>query len=272
MAPLPVDNWSSATAGGALFYTYIWRDVNGTPFYVGKGKGRRAWDTIRRSRPFLAEFKKGGCTVHIADFFINESQAHSHEVELIERYGRRDLSTGNLVNLTDGGEGAVGLCEEAKKKISDANKGNKYAVGAIRSQETRARISASKNGQRSRLGAVLSKESRERISASLKGRKLSAEHKLRLSIVSRGIQKPREHVSNVMTALHLVKPRPDSGSGFKGVSRNRGRWVARITTNGVRRNIGFYETPEAAARAYDAAAVEAWGIGNCYLNFEYCVK
>lgn len=92
---------------------------------------------------------------------IHESQAHANEMLLIQRYGRRDTGTGSLVNMTDGGDGSSGLCEEARRKISAANKGNQYAVGMIRSDETRARISASKQGQASRLGAILTEVARK---------------------------------------------------------------------------------------------------------------
>lgn len=53
--------------------------------------------------------------------------------------------------------------------------------------------------------------------------------------------------------------RRDSKTGFKGVERAGNRWRARIVVRGERRELGCYTTPEAAARAYDAAAIQAWG-------------
>jgi hypothetical protein len=53
--------------------------------------------------------------------------------------------------------------------------------------------------------------------------------------------------------------RSDSVSGYKGVSLHRRygnkRWRARIKVNGKREELGYYATPEEAARAYDRAAL-----------------
>lgn len=43
-------------------------------------------------------------------------------------------------------------------------------------------------------------------------------------------------------------------SGYKGVTRQHGKWHARITVGGKLLHLGFYDDPETAARVYDAAA------------------
>lgn len=50
-------------------------------------------------------------------------------------------------------------------------------------------------------------------------------------------------------------------TGYRGVSFNRrkGKYYARIQVHGRRRFLGYYDTPEAAAEAYDAAARTLFG-------------
>ena len=53
----------------------------------------------------------------------------------------------------------------------------------------------------------------------------------------------------------------DSTSGFKGVhfNKKRQRWEASITKDGHRRWLGFHDTAEEAAAAYDRAAIALHG-------------
>lgn len=51
----------------------------------------------------------------------------------------------------------------------------------------------------------------------------------------------------------------DNSSGFKGVQKHGPSWLARISHNGKRRNLGCYPTPSEAAKAYNRKAIELFG-------------
>jgi len=49
------------------------------------------------------------------------------------------------------------------------------------------------------------------------------------------------------------------GKGLKGVRKHHHKWVARISIMGREIHLGSFETQEQAGRAYDAAAIKAYG-------------
>jgi hypothetical protein len=57
------------------------------------------------------------------------------------------------------------------------------------------------------------------------------------------------------------KKRCDNTTGFKGVYwyEKYHKWNAQICASGQRKNLGYYDTPEKAAKAYDSAAIEHHG-------------
>lgn len=93
-----------------VFYVYEhWRPDTGECFYVGKGKGRRAWKMRDRNSHHTSIVSKltslGMCVdVRIISSDLSECDAFTLEATKIAEYGRD-----NLANLTDGGEGLSGL-------------------------------------------------------------------------------------------------------------------------------------------------------------------
>lgn len=97
---------------------------------------------------------------------IFEIDAFELEKKLIHVIGRRDLKKGPLTNLTDGGEGIVGLIktEEHRKKLSISSLGKKM------SKEAKEKISKSLIGKRGRnTGNKHSEETKKQISETKKG-------------------------------------------------------------------------------------------------------
>lgn len=86
------------------FYVYLYLRDDGTPYYVGKGKGKRAWNRSARAvKPPVNENK-----IQVVQHQLTEQQAFDLEIELVSKYGRLDEGTGILRNGTDGGEGTSG--------------------------------------------------------------------------------------------------------------------------------------------------------------------
>lgn len=66
--------------------------------------------------------------------------------------------------------------------------------------------------------------------------------------------------SNLRLATHAEnmknrKVNKNSRTGFKGVRPHRNKFRATIVVDGQRINLGIYDTPELAAKAYDEAAI-----------------
>jgi len=169
-------------------YTYSHNKPDGTPFYIGKGIGRRAYSK-NRNEYWKRIVAKYGYEVQILAHWNTEKESLDHEVLLIACM--KDMGI-ELCNLTDGGEGANGYKhkEEHKAKL----KGNTYGAstwgmtfkGKKHSAESRAKMSYVRIGNKNKAGTTLSEESKAKISASnlgkpkIKRRVLTAEQVLEI--------------------------------------------------------------------------------------------
>jgi hypothetical protein len=102
----------------AVVYRHRRLDTNQV-FYVGIGKSeKRAYSNNGRNYYWKNITKKTKYNVEIISTNISWEDACELESFLISQYGRRELNSGSLVNMTDGGEGSIGrIIKESTKDI-----------------------------------------------------------------------------------------------------------------------------------------------------------
>lgn len=145
----------------------------GTPYYIGKGKNRRAWNkkhnvSVPNDRSKIVLLKEN----------LSDIEAKELEIKLISFYGRKDLGTGILYNKTSGGDGNLGrvVTDEHRKKQSLALTGRLSKLkGRSITEEHKIKISESNKG---------------RVSPN-KGKTQSAEANMKRSATQSGIPKPK---------------------------------------------------------------------------------
>jgi hypothetical protein len=148
------------------YYTYAYLREDGTPYYIGKGKGFRLYVKKRivplPSKDRIIYLKRN----------LTEQEAIKHEIYMIAVYGRKDNGTGILRNLTDGGEGTSGrvVSEEQREIQSSKMSGSNHPF----------------------YGKTASKEHKKNISNALSGKKKSKEHIQRQREVQKGIPRSQE--------------------------------------------------------------------------------
>jgi hypothetical protein len=127
---------------GNVFYVYEhWRPDTDNCFYVGKGKGRRAWDMKNdrniRHLSVTSELLSIGLTVDVRVIIkdLSNKTAYSLEADRIAFYGVE-----NLVNGNRGGGGPLEYSAESRKKIGDKSRGNTYRRGQTHTPEVREQL------------------------------------------------------------------------------------------------------------------------------------
>jgi hypothetical protein len=124
----------------AVVYQHIRKDTNEV-FYVGIGKDvKRAYQKKSRNKYWNNIVNKAGYYVEIIYPNLEWKLACNMEQYLIEAYGRIDLGTGCLVNLTNGGDGTLGIkqsFDHIEKRVSKI-RGKKMKP---KSEENRKKLS-----------------------------------------------------------------------------------------------------------------------------------
>ena len=219
-------------------YRHIRLDKN-EPFYIGIGgfskrekefTYKRAYNKSTRNKIWKKIVAKTDYEIEILLENLTWEEACEKEKEFILLYGRLDLKTGTLTNLTDGGDGTIGISDEARRKISERQIGEKnHMYGKKTPDSVKKKIVASTIGEKNHMyGKNHTEESKLKMSDSLK-------------VMGHEISERQMGEKNHM----FVK-----GYCFNKLNK---KYIVRITINGVRKHIGCYTTELEAAKAYEDA-------------------
>lgn len=182
------------------YYVYVHRrNTTNKVFYVGQGRGKRAWSKSGRNQHWHRIIARDGYSVQIIMDGMDQICAMSMERALISFHGRD-----NLCNLTDGGDiGPTGLkhTKEVREAQSRRLIGNTHTLGRKLTDEHKRAISE----------ALLKRYSgRERPKPSIKGRKRDAEWTANLSAALRGRKLSEEHKAKLSAANKGRRTGPDN--------------------------------------------------------------
>lgn len=227
----------------AYVYRHIRLDKN-EPFYIGIGSDlqyKRAYQIkTRRNHIWHKIASKTEIEIEILFDDLTYEKAIAKEIEFIALYGRINKGNGILCNLTDGGEGTLGLVvsEETKKKNSERFKGEKNPMyGKKLSPEAIEKSRLKRLGQtawnKGKKG-IYSEESLKKMSEMQKGK----------PAWNKGIPRTEEEKRKA-SSTRLLKNIPAWNKGKKGVNGSGQAKIVLNFENGV-----FYDSCKEASLIY----------------------
>jgi hypothetical protein len=291
-------------------YVYVYIDPrNDVPFYVGAGHNGRDVEHLARcqkGKGVNPHFYNKLCKLHregiapIVRRLVDEvTKAEAFDIWepfFIAAIGRKDLGTGPLCNMTDGGDGLVNLSPEASERQRAAVKEahNRPEVKARNSAaqkeaqnrpEVKARNSAAQKEAQNR------PEVKARNSAAQKEAQNRPEVKARRSATNNRPEVKARH--SAATKEYMNRPgvkarhsaarkeymnRPEvkarrsaavrhrlPANGCRGIRQVSSRWQAHIRIGGKLISLGMFATKLDAMKAYNDAVDLYWN-GDGYKN------
>ena len=186
----------------SIYYVYA-HYKRGVLRYIGKGKGKRAWDFNRRGGYWKKVFSRAKPAVEILIENLDEQSAFAFEKHYIQH---SRLLGSKLCNVCDGGEGSSGYrhTKETRMKMSEDRSGEKNpSFGKHPSAEILTKLSESHKGQKSwnkgRVG-IYSEETLAKMSESHKRENLSEETLAKMSG-----KHPSEETLKKLSESHIGK-------------------------------------------------------------------
>jgi hypothetical protein len=155
-------------------YAYIRENTSivakaGTPYYIGKGSGRRAWVKDKDKKHGSVYRPKDFKNIVILENNLTDLGALALERRLIRWWGRVDLGTGILRNRSDGGTGPGGIIRSDKFKKGMTGPGNPF-FGKRHTEQTKKLLSKQRKGKIAHNKGVPHKqETKDKISKAHKG-------------------------------------------------------------------------------------------------------
>jgi hypothetical protein len=122
------------------FYIYAYLRQDYTPYYIGKGKGDRAYNHRNK---YDIKPPKDKSRIIIIQNDLTDIQSLILERYYIRWFGRKDNNTGILRNRTDGGEGPSGwiASDDFRMNRRQIMLGNTINTGRKQSDETKQKKS-----------------------------------------------------------------------------------------------------------------------------------
>jgi hypothetical protein len=180
----------------STFYVYAFLRDDLTPYYIGKGKGNRAFVTSGRAIPS----PQNPTHVVILACNLTEAGAFTLEQTLIRCFGRSKTNSGILHNLTEGGEGTSGYRHRQETKDT---------IGRINTNPSADRVA--------------------KIVAAVKGKPKSATHREALRLANIGKKLPEEQKQKMRLAHLGKKHSQEARDKMKGPRKPRTQEVNHAT-------------------------------------------